>query len=167
MDFSKEAMDSLLKKFQKMKMGGTQEVTTLEEMNDYLISHGKDYKGRRYQEVYDTEPKYIAWLLAHAKDNTKSKTTRQITFLNYIRMRIEAEEKELGLKPEPKEEEVKQEHKGEVKEEKFGNDAWSEISDPELILVEERVDNIEGRLNNMEGMLTEVVNFIRQAKTGK
>jgi hypothetical protein len=59
----------------------------VEEMHGYKIQFGKTYVNKTYQSVYDTQPRYVAWLLDRAGSQA-AKTPGQLNFLHYIKLRI-------------------------------------------------------------------------------
>ena len=85
-------VSALLDRFLELKFP----ITTMEEMHEYVITHGstdKGFKGRKFRDVYDNEINYVAWFLGFAeKKGPLNLSHGHVVFLKYIAMRVNAEE---------------------------------------------------------------------------
>jgi hypothetical protein len=88
---------SLLSRLQKVQkettMDGLADVTCWADMNEELITFGKAHKGKTFLELFETDENYVEWFVSHCSPPSAV----QKKFHRYIELRIENQEKDLGI----------------------------------------------------------------------
>jgi len=89
-------MTSLLERLQKIQVQKVEELPDLsqdplEQLNMMKVDFGTKYRGRKFQDVWETDQQWINWFLKHYQDSTKGSHRLMI---HYIGLKIERAELE-------------------------------------------------------------------------